>query len=160
MLEGCTRTCKKSCRRGAAAGMEFQSFGDFCGVCADSQMDPCRHMLATQDTVENDSGIRCKVSFLFDSQDCASARTIFHQLSRTCFLQELLLTDFSIFSRISFFDFAVESCSLGMHSGGTTGRRKEKTGRGGGGAGIRVWASNWQPVTTADWPQVRDCLNS
>ena len=68
-------------------------------------------------------------------------------------------TDFSFFSWISFFDFAVESCSLGMHSGGTTGRRKEKTGRGGGGVGIRVWASNWQPVTTADWPQVRDCLN-
>ena len=44
-----------------------------------------------------------------------------------------------------------------MHSGGTTGRRKEKTGRGGGWAGIR--ASNWLPVTTADWPQVKDCLN-
>ena len=60
------------------------------------------------------------------------------------------------FSCISFCDFAVESCSFGMHSGGTTGRRKEKTGRGGW-AGIRVWASNWQPVTTADWPQVKDC---
>ena len=45
-----------------------------------------------------------------------------------------------------------------MHSGGTTGRRKEKTGRGGW-ARIRVWVSNWQPVTTADWPQVKDCLN-
>jgi hypothetical protein len=32
----------------------------------------------------------------------------------------------------------VESCSFGMHSGGTTGRRKEKTGRGEGWAGIRV----------------------
>jgi len=42
------------------------------------------------------------------------------------------------FSCISFCDFAVESCSFGMHSGGTTGRRKEKTGRGEGWAGIRV----------------------
>ena len=55
--------------------------------------------------------------------------------------------------------FCSGKLQFGMHSGGTTGRRKEKTGTGGGGAGIRVWASNWQPVTTADWPQVKDCLN-
>ena len=114
-------------------GLNFRALGIFVVFALIARWTPCRHMLATQDTVENDSGIRCKVSFLFELQDCASASTIFHQLSRTCFLQELLLTDFSILSRISFFDFAVESCSLGMHSGGTTGRRKEKTGRGGGG---------------------------
>ena len=84
-------------------------------------MISCGHMLATKNTVEKD---QC-----FTSVPQNMFFVVFLQIAVS-------------FSCISFCDFAVESCSFGMHSGGTTGRRKKKTGRGGGWAGIRVWASN------------------
>ena len=149
MLKGCTRTCKKSCRRGARNSLS--NSWEILRWC-DSHMASCRHMFTTKSNLEKESGIGCKVSFLSELQDSS----ISHPLSSEHLLRVCLQIVFS-FSCISFCDFAVENCSFGMHSGGTTGRRKETTGRGGGCAGIRgVWASNWQPVTTTDWPHVKD----
>ena len=112
MLQGCARRSKKICRRGVDAGIQSPTLGNW-GVCADSCMASCRHMLATKNTVENDPGIRCKVSFLFELKDCAYTNTICHRR----------------FAEHAFWRGCFST--LGMHSGGTAGRRKEKTGGGG-----------------------------
>ena len=81
----CWKAAQERARRAAEEvplqGLNSRVLGSFVVfvLIADSQMDPYRHMLATQDTVEIDSGIRCRVSFLFELQDCASASTTFHQ---------------------------------------------------------------------------------
>ena len=118
----------------------------------------CGHMLATKNTIKMTPASGARSHFCSNCKTVQMQVTIFHQRSAEHVFCSVFLQIAVSFSCISFCDFAAESCSFGMHSGGTTGRRKEKTGRGGW-AGIRVWASSWQPVTTADWPQVKDCLN-
>jgi len=137
MLEGCTRTSKKSCRRGAAAGIESPTLGNL-RVCADSHMASCGHMLATKNTIKITPASGARSHFCSNCKTVQMQVTIFHQRSAEHVFCSSFLQIAVSFSCISFCDFAVESCSSGMHSGGTTGRRKEKTGRGGW-AGIRVW---------------------
>ena len=101
----------------------------------------CGHMLATKNTIKMTPASGARSHFCSNCKTVQMQVTIFHQRSAEHVFCSVFLQIAVSFSCISFCDFAAESCSFGMHSGGTTGRRKEKTGRGGW-AGIRVWASN------------------
>ena len=87
-------------------------------------MASCRHMLATKNTVENDPGIRCKVSFLFELKDCAYTNTICHRrFAEHAFLEGLFFHSWHAFWR------------YGWKKKGEDWRRR----LGQGSSGIRVW---------------------
>ena len=143
----CWKAAREQARRAAEEvllpGSNLQLWGIYVNlrVCADSHMASCRHMLATKHTIKMAPASGARSYFCSNCKTVQMQVAIFHQRSAEHVFCSFFLQIAVSFSCISFCDFAVESCSFGMHSGGTTGRRKEKTGRGGW-AGIRVWASN------------------